>query len=311
MSIPCESRWRRGCCLAALALWSCLPFAAHGHEPDFATEEAASQPAALPRVPKSLAALQAQTGPGFLTARRGAFLVAGDLTPKQFDYVVNGILACCQTALERNFFAQRPQTPVTIYIFKDQESYAAGLRRFFNMAPISPYGHYGHSNRYIAINYQTGPGTLVHELTHALMAPDFPEAPIWISEGMASLFEQCRAEKDALIGEQNWRLPELQKALANGQTTPLRTLFTSDTKNFRLMRESLHYAQCRYFCMYLQEKGVLATVYRHFRDNFRHDPTGVATVEAILGQPLEAVEKDWLAWVATQKWTKRLPPAAK
>lgn len=264
--------------------------------------------AVLPAVPKSLETLQAQTGKEFMTARRGAFLVAGDLTPKQFDYVVNGILACCQTALERSFFAQRPQLPVTIYIFKNQESYEKGLRRFFNMAPISPYGHYGHHNRYIVINYQTGPGTLVHELTHALMAPDFPEAPVWISEGMASLYEQCRVENDTLVGEQNWRLPELKKAAAAGQTVPLRRLFSSDTKNFRLMRESLNYAQCRYFCMYLQEKGVLAEVYRRFRDEYRRDTTGVQVIESVFGQPLEAIERNWLRWVESQQWEKKLPP---
>jgi len=69
------------------------------------------------------------------------------------------------------------------------------------------------------MNIATGGGTLVHEMTHALMAPDFPQAPIWISEGLASLYEQCRVEKQSLKGDPNWRLPELKRALKREDIT--------------------------------------------------------------------------------------------
>lgn len=255
-------------------------------------------------VPKSLTTLKLQTAGRFLTARRGIFLLAADVSEKQFSYIVDGVLPCVQTSLEKSFFAQRPAQPVTIYIFQNNASYKAGLREFLAMEPISPYGHYGHSKRYIVINYQTGPGTLVHELVHSLMAADFPNAPIWIAEGIASLYEQCRVENDRLIGEQNWRLPELQRAIRANEITPLKKLFVSDTKNFRLMRESLHYAQCRYFCLYLQEQGVLEKIYHEFRQAEKEDRFGIATVEKIFGKSLNEIETDWLTWCAEQQWEK-------
>jgi hypothetical protein len=254
-------------------------------------------------VPKTLAALQLQTGAEFLTARRGIFLLAADLPPQQFDYLVNGILATCREALEKQFFAKRPQNTVTVYIFKNHDSYRRHLRDFFHLAePISPYGHYGHTHRYIVVNYQTGPGTLTHELTHALMAADFPDAPVWISEGLASLFEQCRVENGALLGEANWRLPELQQALAEKKLVPLAELFRSTNQDFRLMNESLRYAESRYFCLYLQERGMLAPVYREFRGAVSSDPDGANTVAKILAKPLAEIDADWRTWLTQQKW---------
>ena len=37
------------------------------------------------------------------------------------------------------------------------------------------------------MNIGTGGGTLVHELTHSLIAFDFPHVPDWFNEGLASL----------------------------------------------------------------------------------------------------------------------------
>ncbi len=262
------------------------------------------------RVPKTKEALEIQLGKGFTVVRRGIFLIASDLDDKRFDYVVNGVFACCRELLEREFFSKSPSKVVTVYIFANRESYVRSLREHFGMDPISPYGHYGHTKRYIVVNYATGPGTLVHEMTHALMAADFPRAPIWISEGLASLYEQCRVENNHLLGEQNWRLPELQKAAAKDGLTPLNALFASDTRAFRAMRESLNYAQSRYFCYYLQEKGVLREVYTHFRDNAATDPTGAKTLEAVLGLQLPQIETDWANWIVQQHWENGIATAA-
>ncbi len=255
------------------------------------------------RVPKTKEALLTQTGAGFGVVRRDMFLFASDLPEKEFDRLVNGVFACGRYCLARDFFDIPPRKVVTVYVFRDMESYRRGLRDFFAMKPISPYGHYGHSQRYIVVNYATGPGTLVHELTHALMADDFPSAPIWISEGMASLYEQCRVEKDSLRGDPNWRLPELKRALKSDSVTPLADLFGYSASEFRYSKESLHYAESRYFCMFLEERGLLRPLYHLYRDTVSADPTGRKAVERAFGQPLEEVEKAWRLWLATQEWT--------
>ena len=206
------------------------------------------------KIPHTIEALQRQLGKDFKVVKTGHFLIATDLDEVKADYVINGVFACCHDILLDQFFDTRAEDPVVIYIFRNKKSYYHGLQKYLKMQPVSPYGHYANSQRYIVVNYATGPGTLVHELTHALMAVDFPQAPIWICEGMASLFEHCRVENSKLVGEQNWRLPELQKGIFHNRITPLKILFKFDTKGFRMMRESMHYAQSRYFCKYLEEK---------------------------------------------------------
>ncbi len=255
-------------------------------------------------VPKDKKTLRLQLGPEFQVVRRGEFLIASDLDSKRFDYLINGVFACCREIMGREFFKRKPTKVVTVYIFKDRNSYTNGLKKNFGMDPISPYGHYGHKKRYIVVNYSTGPGTLVHEMTHALMAEDFPVAPIWISEGMASLYEQCRVENDSIRGEQNWRLPELKKTIAQNGHTPLPELFASNTKVFRMMRESLNYAQSRYFCLYLEEQGLLRKLYARFRDTAKTDPTGVKAIEYVCGKDITTVEREWREWVLKQKWVK-------
>ena len=52
--------------------------------------------------------------------------------------------------------------------------------------------HFGFCRRdgTMLMNISTGGGTLVHELVHALIRPDFPNVPTWFNEGLASLYEQ-------------------------------------------------------------------------------------------------------------------------
>lgn len=254
------------------------------------------------QVPKTKPELERQLGSTFRVARRGPFLLGGDLEEDAFRQLVDGVFMCCLSCLQHDYFKKPLTQTVTIYIFRDSTSYRDGLRSFFRMNPISPYGHYGHRQRYIVVNYETGPGTLVHELTHALMAVDFPEAPIWISEGIASLYEQSRVEGDSLKGEPNWRLPELQAALVAGTLTPLRNLLSMDFRAFREQRESLHYAQSRYFCKYAESKGVLRPLYMRFRDQHESDPTGVISVERAFGKSIEAIEDEWHDWIRTRRW---------
>ena len=61
----------------------------------------------------------------------------------------------------------------------------------------------------------------------------------------------------------------------------------------------LNYAQARYLMLYLQEKRLLRTYYREFRDHAKEDPTGVKSLEAVIApQSLKAFEKQWRAWAS-------------
>ncbi len=74
----------------------------------------------------------------------------------------------------------------------------------------------------------------------------------------------------------------MRKLAEHGQLRPLEGLLAE--RNFRGPREGTNYAQARYFCMYMQKKGVLEEFYRTFRDDRAIDPRGLKAVGKIFPQ---------------------------
>jgi len=58
------------------------------------------------------------------------------------------------------------------------------------------------------------------------------------------------------------------------------------------------YAQARYLCYYLQEKGLLTKFYQQFLANQKHDPSGYNTLKKVLAQEdMDAFKRNWEAFV--------------
>jgi hypothetical protein len=242
-----------------------------------------------------------QLGQGFNVARKGMFVLASDVNGKSFRQQTLNTLVVCRKALQNDFFISHPNHPVVIFAFRDKQSYAYNLRRLWNEEPISPYGHYNYVRRHIVFNYSTGLGTMIHELTHALMDPDFPQAPIWIAEGLASLYEHCMVAGNSIFGVDNWRLPELKRKINSTHYTPLVQLFSFSDRAFN-QKESLHYAEARYFCMFMEKQGVLREFYNLYRNNYNKDKTGTIFVEKVFGKSLRHIESEWKAWVMARTY---------
>lgn len=237
-----------------------------------------------------------QLGKGFSVIPCGSFIVASDIDREVLDGRLFKTLKLCQEALKRDYFSRHPETPVVIYAFSDRTSYHYNLRRLWNEVPISPYGHYNYTRKQVVFNGATGFGTMIHESVHALMDSDMPLAPIWIAEGIATLYEQCLVADGSLKGTLNWRLPELQRKLYTEKCTPLSELVRMTDNQFK-QRESLNYAIARFFCMYMEEHGLLRPMYRDYRDHFQRDPTGRIFIEQAFDKPLEKIEAEWKDWV--------------
>ncbi|MHC4474955.1 MAG: hypothetical protein ACYTEL_04880 [Planctomycetota bacterium] len=59
-----------------------------------------------------------------------------------------------------------------------------------------------------------------------------------------------------------------------------------------------NYAQARYLCYYLQEKGLLVKFYQQFYANRKKDPTGFETLKKVLGIiDMGAFQKQWEEFV--------------
>ena len=195
-------------------------------------------------------------------------------------------------AMWNDLFGHRFEQYVTIVIPSGGEGILASR-------PVA--GYYRHDERMLVAG-QIGM-VLNHEFTHALHDADQDglgqRHPIWISEGLATLFESSRVQDGRVEPEPNPRLNLLKRFVARKQAIPWKRLFSYDRRQF-MRRALVGYPQAGYVLMYLRQKGLLKKWYDAYTAGFEEDPTGAKAVEKVFGKPLEQVEADWLAWVERQ-----------
>jgi hypothetical protein len=269
------------------------------------TQLAGAEPAA--RIsPADLAAkvkeVQEQLGAGFTVLSEGPFVVAGDEPPATVREHAREIVRWTCTMLRKDFFSADPDTVYAIYLFKDKESYEANALALFGAKPFTPYGYCSPQYHALVMNIATGGGTLVHEMVHAFMRGNVPDCPVWINEGLASLYEQCDERDGHIIGRVNWRLKGLQEALAGDGAIPWERLAAMTDREFYGAGVGVNYATARYLLYWLQERGLLLRFWKAWRANMMEDPRGLATVLALFpGEASAAVEARWKEWAAALK----------
>lgn len=198
-------------------------------------------------------------------------------------------------------FSKRPAQAISVYLFPDAKPYEAYCQKRWGEACGSPYGFYRPDERRIVMNAGPGIGTLTHELVHPIVETDFPEAPEWLNEGIASLFEALIMPAPGQVhGVKNWRHPRLLRALGSAkerEQASLPALFAMNDATFRNDDEDLHYASARYLCQWLDEQGKLWPFYQRYRDNHAADPSGTIAFQAVVGKSLSDANDDWARWV--------------
>lgn len=290
--------------------------AARPPEPPAVEAPAASAPG--PQATASAAAPEPPRGPGLEELRAEARKDLGDKV--SFDLVrehylvvaapgwgASGAKGSAQfiertlKALFNERFSKGPARPLPVYLFGDAAAYNGYCRRRYGNDCISIYGFFSPSDYRLVMNVGLGIGTLSHELVHPIVDADFPDAPTWINEGIASLFEAPILPREGEIhGAKNWRYPRLSAALhtpkERDQVT-LPALFSLSDDQFRDDNEDLHYAMGRYFCQWMDGQGKLWLFYRAWRDDFARDPRGEKAFFKVMGKTTEAASGDWLRWV--------------
>lgn len=237
---------------------------------------------------------------GFHIVLERPFVVAGDEAPGTVQRRAVNTVRWATTLLKRDYFPNDPTEVLAIWLFKDDASYRSHARAIFRDEPSSPFGYYLSGERALIMNIGTGGGTLVHEIVHPLMAANFPTCPPWLNEGMASLYEACSEKEGHIVGRLNWRLPALQQAIHEKRLRSFAYLFAMDAHEFYGGSAALNYAQARYLCYYLQERGLLVDYYKRFAASPHADPTGLEALKETLGEEdAAAFQKRWEAWVLT------------
>lgn len=235
---------------------------------------------------------------GFTVIVERPFIVIGDESADRVTLWASDIIRGTVTRLKLDYFAKDPAKILEIWLFKDEISYRKHAKEFFNDEPDTPYGYYSPSQKVLVMNIATGGGTLVHEIVHPFVEANFPNAPAWLNEGLGSLYEQSGTVDGHIYGYTNWRLNGLQNGLRKKIVPTFKALTSMTDTEFYREDTGTNYAQARYLCYYLQEKGLLRKFYKDFVTNQKTDPTGYRTLQTILGErDMTAFQKRWESFV--------------
>ena len=200
-------------------------------------------------------------------------------------------------------FGRKPAQAISVYLFPEGTTYESFCKKKYGAPCIAHYGFYQPDDRYMVMNIGLGLGTLTHEIVHPLVETDFPAAPTWLNEGIASLFEAPVIPKAGEIhGVKNWRHPRLKRALlspVDREDARLDVMFTMRDELFRSANEDLHYAMARYVCQWLDECGKLWAFYQRWRDTVATDPPGATAFQQVGGMTPAAASPVWSRWTLT------------
>jgi len=253
-------------------------------------------------VSNHLGRLKEKVPAGFTVVWQSPFTVVGDEPPATVRRRATDTVKWAVDRLRKDYFPRDPRPIIDIWLFKDDASYRKHAREIFGASPTTPFGYFSPSHQALIMNIDTGGGTLVHEIVHPFMRANFPECPPWFNEGLGSLYEQCGDKDGHICGYINWRLKGLEQAIRTGETLPLATLLSMNDAAFYggpdNPRYSQLYAQCRYLCYYLQERGLLVSFYRKFTARAKDDPSGEKSLKQVLDtEDLGAFQKRWEQFV--------------
>jgi len=258
--------------------------------------------AALPFTQKELdehvAKLKPTVPEGFTIVIQAPWVVIGDEAPAVVRARAERTVKWATDLLKKDYFEKDPEQIINVWLFKNNASYMKHAEELFGSKPTTPYGYFSETHHALVMNIATGGGTLVHEMVHPFMHTNFPDCPAWFNEGMGSLYEQAADRDGHIVGNTNWRLKGLQDAIQKKDLPTFKKLTATSTDEFYSENSGRNYAQARYLCYYLQEKGLLVRFYKEFRDNVKKDPTGYDTLVRILDEKdMDDFQKRWEAFV--------------
>jgi len=287
--------------LAALVVWapSCSADSRPIGPPREPLRESVAVPAKKDYRAHVAALREKLPGDDFTVVVQPPFVVVGDESAARVRARAEKTVRWAVDLLKKEYFQREPEEIIDIWLFRDKASYQAHAQQLFGETPDTPFGYYSPRHRVMVMNIATGGGTLVHEIVHPFVRANFPACPAWFNEGLGSLYEQCEEHDGRIAGRTNWRLAGLQEAIAEGRLMTFRQLTATTDAEFYGAGSRVRYAQARYLCYYLQQKGLLRRFYRAFVAAHEDDPTGYATLQDVLDwEDMAAFQGQWQEFVA-------------
>lgn len=160
-------------------------------------------------------------------------------------------------------------------------------------------GLYDHGQR-VLVTRNIG-GSLRHEFFHLMhyghMERLGQEHPLWIQEGLASLYEDYELSDDGTITfTPNERHNIVRRLARAGRLMSWDKLMRINDRRFMADASQL-YPQVRSMFEFVADEGDLSEFYRTYVDHFGRDATGRIAFEKTFSDDLSNIERRWRRWV--------------
>ena len=248
------------------------------------------------RADKILAALKKQFGDGFICEidHESKLVFATDIDARTLGEL-KGSLSRYARAQWKTLFEHGFDQYVTVVIPRDATNLPRGIGGIYNP-------------QLRQLTARSIGMVLTHEFTHALHFADQEargqQHPIWIAEGLATLFESSDLADGRITPIPNRRGNAVKYLVQRKRNIPWERFFKLSHGEFMNTAVSA-YPQGRYIMMYLHRKGLLRKWYDAYTASYEKDKTGAKAIEKVFAKPLARIEADWLAWVPTVKSVPR------
>ncbi len=163
-------------------------------------------------------------------------------------------------------------------------------------------GAYFHDSRQL-ISRNIG-SSLRHEFFHLMhyghMEKLRQRHPLWMQEGLASLYEDYTIDDDGNVTySTNDRHNIVKRRQSAGRLTKWSELFELSAERF-MDRAGNLYPEVRSIFEFVASTGKLPEWYHTYVEQYGEDPSGASAFERVFGKPLPEIERDWHLWIRSQ-----------
>ena len=252
----------------------------------------------------ALSSAASQTRDGWRSVRTNHLFVIGNADPENLRRVavwLEFFHAAFARLVSRNVIDS--SVPTTVIVFRDDLSFMP-FKPVYNGRPASISGFFlpGDDVNYIALSLDPRGDTYAtafHEYVHLHVKDNVPNAPLWLNEGLAELYEALEfSGSDAIIGMPDHNYLYL---LRQREMLPLKTLFS-------IGPDSPHYNERDKAGVFYGESWALVH-YLMFGDRARQDQfkkflqrigsgdDAAKAIEATYGTTLDVIEQELQSYV--------------
>lgn len=232
------------------------------------------------------------------------FQLIGDVSARQLRDVAIRFEQFRDIATRLNLAQTRQEStaPLTILVFRNRSSFEPFMPRSGGRV-LESAGMFvdGPDSVYIAVRLDRGEESfraVFHEYSHLLLGRVFPEAPLWLHEGMAEFYSTLRitGDRSALIG-----LPvTAHVTLLQQQSMPLTQMFAATARSSEYSGDT---ATRR--LLYAQSWAVIHHAFRSSRSKevlelamkLAHGADVEAAVQSTYGMPISELERRVIGYI--------------